>query len=190
MIVIQDALPLDVAERLRSAFLTAEYTPQMQRKPDYYGHGQDDMPVSGEDYLCSYGRAHALEKEALFRDAGLALGRVLSSVGFIDKKMTLYAYRMRAGDHFRVHDDRSNGIGFIYYLCKEWKWDWGGLLMVAENGMTPVLPRFNQLAVINNHATPHFVSQVAPHAREPRYALVGFMDGPAASRAEQTQAPS
>lgn len=182
MIVISNALPRKVAEGIRQAFLTAQYSRYEQRKPDYYAGTEEGFPAANEWYTCKYERSQSLEDQPVFVETGKWLSPILQRFG---QHAEIRAYKMGPGDHFRLHDDASNGKGFIYYLSKGWKWDWGGLLM-AHNGreVIPVLPTFNQLVILE-YKSPHFVTEVAACAKEPRYAIVGFLkeaDGSPAPR--------
>ena len=168
MIVVQDALPKEVAEGIREAFDLALYTQHTQTKGDYY--------APGEPYLCRFKRAHKLEAEGkVFADASSALCSVMKKAGLQIDNLEVFAYKMSEGDFFREHDDVKNGTGFIYYLCRKWTWDWGGILIVEEDGVrTPICPKFNQLVVLKK-GSPHFVTPVTSYAREHRYAMVGFI---------------
>jgi len=162
MRIVKDALPTDIAQRLRELFVGGEYVPVLQKEDSKYH--------LGEQYSCSYNRSRGVEKTTEFLEASKYLVSYVSDLGAI---AVIHAYKMVAGDHFRVHDDNTNGIGFVYYLS-EWKWDWGGILHVEKDGkMFPLLHKFNQLVVIDK-GRPHFVSVVAPYAK-PRYAVVGFI---------------
>lgn len=171
MRIVQNALHPEDAEGLRERFQQAVYQKYGGDEEGLYIGKDSWYPGAGERYSSLYSRARAIEKAGFFRSAGqILLQHVLKDEG----EALLYAYRMTYGDHFRVHDDSLNGIGFVYYLCKSWKWDWGGLLMVRNgDSVTPILPVFNQLVVID-YGVPHFVTPVALYAEEPRYAIVGF----------------
>jgi Rps23 Pro-64 3,4-dihydroxylase Tpa1-like proline 4-hydroxylase len=184
MAIIEAALPPDVAEAARAEFLCADYERIDQVRERHYEHvfktDSPYFPKPGEHYLARFWRARAMEtgpflppfyathiKPILERLAGAKLD-----------KADLRAYRMTEGDHQRIHIDEYAGpVGFIYYMSKDWKWDWGGLLMTAKgDDMVASLPKFNQLIVLNHGRArpPHMVTPVTPFAREPRYMLVGF----------------
>lgn len=164
-----DLLPIGVAEELRKAFISAEYENIEQVDPLYYPKTKF---LEGEEYSCSFSRSKTLEKTAIFHECAT---KVALSTGLEGNVAKTFAYKMVAGDYFRLHDDKANGIGFIYYLCKDWKPDWGGLLMVkTADSFYPHIPRFNQLAVLEGFEQ-HFVTMVTHYAKEPRYALVGFV---------------
>ena len=184
MTIIADALPADVAEQARERFVAADYELIDQVRERHYEHvfktESPDLPKPGEPYLARFRRARNLETGPFLRpfyDAHIkpALERLS---GIRSEKVDLRAYKMVEGDHQRVHIDEYAGpVGFIYYMSKGWKWDWGGLLLTAQGDeMTASLPRFNQLIVLNHGKSrpPHCVTPVTPFAREPRYMLVGF----------------
>lgn len=174
MKVIKNVLPEAMAEELRSEFIAHRFDEiHWQHEQGFYVRKKISGPgLPGEDEPYS----------ARFRkDVGkfcapyfLQILPILEAeIGKINDAQVM-AYRMGTLDHFRIHTDDYLGRGFILYLSKGWKWDWGGLLMVHENGgMTPNLPEFNSLAIIPQGAE-HFVSEVSALAKEPRYAMVGF----------------
>lgn len=161
--MICDALTTEQALALRAMFETANY-----ERTDFV----DTKTYSGalgEHYACAYNRSVELEKNEEFINACIPLGAHLP-----DGSTRIRAYKMGPGDFFRVHKD--NEVSFIYYLCRRWKIDWGGLLMVKEgDGYSHIVPRFNCMAIIPK-LTPHYVSVLAPYALEPRYAVTGFIE--------------
>ena len=184
MAVIENALPVEVAEAARAQFLAAEYELIDQVREGHYGHvfktDSPYLPKPDEPYLARFRRAKALEQSAFLQDFYRQhLKPITDGLAAIQSsKVDLRAYRMIEGDHQRVHIDEYAGkVGFIYYMSKGWKWDWGGLLLTAQgDAMTASIPKFNQLIVLNHgiQRPPHCVTPVTPFAREPRYMLVGF----------------
>ena len=184
MVVIEDALPVQVAEEARRQFETADYELIDQVRERHYEHvfstESPYLPKPGEHYLARFRRARALETGAFLpRFYATHIKPLLESVSGSDcGKVDLRAYKMIEGDHQRIHIDEYAGpVGLIYYMSKEWKWDWGGLLMTARGDeMVASLPKFNQLIVLNHGKSrpPHCVTSVSHFAREPRYMLVGF----------------
>jgi Rps23 Pro-64 3,4-dihydroxylase Tpa1-like proline 4-hydroxylase len=185
MTIIEDALAGSVAEAARALFETAEYNRIDQQREHHYEHvfrtESAYLPKPGEVYIARFWRSSALESHpgitGLYADHIRPLLEALS--GVTSDKKDLRAYRMTEGDQFRVHiDDYAGPVGFIYYLSKNWKWDWGGILMTAEGDeMIASLPKFNQLILLNHGRSrpPHLVTPVASFAREPRDMLVGFV---------------
>lgn len=184
--VIENALPEAAAETLRGMFIKDKlrFLPVRQEYPGKYEDSfkapSPEFPGPDEPYSASFWRNRDLAVEPDF-------------LGFCDKyiapflsekfktkpsAVTLLCYRMEAGDHFRIHADGNSGpLGFVYYLSKGWKWDWGGLLMTHIKGeMVPTLPKFNSMVLTDHRTKPlHLVTEVSRHAREPRYMLVGFL---------------
>lgn len=162
MKIIKDVLPMMLANGLLKVFEEGHYY--------HIDQSEENQYHPGEKYSCSFHRSKNTEKHPRFLEAGKILTEYVKDLGSVAK---MYAYKMTPGDHFRVHDDESNGIGFIYYLC-DWKWDYGGILHVEKEGrMYPILHKFNQMVVLDK-GMPHFVSALAPYAKT-RYALVGFV---------------
>ena len=68
----------------------------------------------------------------------------------------------------------------LYYLCDEWIWDWGGILMIAKSTnseeMKAILPKKNRIIFINNQKKlPHCVTPVASYAKSDRFAVASFI---------------
>lgn len=183
--IIEEAVPDSVAENARALFQTAEYDHIHQERLHHYEHvfrtNSPYLPEPGEIYIASFWRSRSLESNPTI--TGLYenhIRPVLEDLsGLKSEKKDLRAYRMTEGDQFRVHiDDYAGPVGFIYYLSKNWKWDWGGILMTVDGDrMIPALPKFNQLVIIDHGRSrpPHLVTPIAAFAREPRYMFLGFM---------------
>ena len=168
MIIVQNALPVDLAEKMREEFIAAEFEQHYKSRPDYY---KDKKEI----YSCRYKRSEILETSETFHKCGNALLKILHRLKLLKDSAAVYAYKMEKGDYFRDHHHVTQGVSFILYLSKEWRWDWGGLLIVKEGGArTPVKPEFNNLVIVDDLDALHFVSAVAEYAREPRYTMIGF----------------
>ena len=166
--VIPDFLPLKEAEELSRLFLQGEYERKKQGSRSVFKGWGNGLPGGDEIYTAAFWRSRKIES---------ALGSVAGKFRKLFGEVDLRAHKMGPGDHFRCHvDERVGEMGFTLTLSRDWKWDWGGLLMVMEDGVpVPHLPRFNELVVIEGQ--PHFVTQVSPWAKEPRLTLVGFGKG-------------
>ena len=126
------------------------------------------MPRKGEDYRASFFHSPALSINSHVHAAVALIGGTAHR-----------CYRMEPGQGFRIHSDDYFGgqSSRILYLNRNWVWDWGGLLHVIEaDSCRVVFPEFNLLATMDyaQGKVPHFVSQVAPWALEPRYILSVF----------------
>ena len=99
---------------------------------------------------------------------------------------TTYIIKSSEYDFSRVHTDDLRGevdrvdIGLLYYVCDDWKWDWGGILMIGENtkanNMEAIIPINNRLVLINNQKRcPHCITPVAKYAKNSRYAVASFI---------------
>lgn len=175
----KDVLPLGDAETLRTIFVESVFPTKTKQGPLHYStelvFDGDAMPKANEVYSTRYGRCNKMEESKPLKT--LVRKHIIPLMGIHVNNFTLRAYRLDAGDHFRIHSDHTLGdMSFAYYLSKDWVWDWGGLLVTIENGEAKsYLPEFNSLVVMDAKArVPHFVTQVAPWALEPRYMLAGF----------------
>lgn len=176
VVTVPDALPVDIAEKIRHLFKNARYEPIDQSVPGRYASwSKQDLPTGPkEPFAARFGRCTALEHHTALQ-AVMPLVCEIAGQSFPGVKMR--AYRLQPGDYFRAHtDDDIGDVSFIYYLSKGWEWDWGGLLMTVIDGVaTPHLPRFNSLVVMDaKRRIPHFVTEVSKHAKEPRFMLAGF----------------
>jgi len=99
---------------------------------------------------------------------------------------TTYIIKSMENDFSRIHTDDLRGevdrvdIGLLYYVCDEWKWDWGGILMISENTksdiMEAIIPKNNRLVLINNQRRcPHCITPIAKYAKNNRYAVASFI---------------
>jgi hypothetical protein len=186
-IVLQNAVSEDMAQAVRQAFLDADYDTIRQERKSLFEREHltfsPKYPNHDEVYTAEFCRSGYLEKSELVQIAYNEYLRpvVEAHTGFIPNRADLRAYKMVVGGHFRVHkDDWLAKVGFVWYLSKEWKWDWGGLLVdldIDDDSRAQVtIPTFNQLVIMDHkNDLPHFVTPVTEWAREPRLMLVGFL---------------
>jgi Rps23 Pro-64 3,4-dihydroxylase Tpa1-like proline 4-hydroxylase len=185
-IVIPNAVTVCDAEKVRDAFVGADYDLVRQTRRGHFDRMFPDstspIPSSEETYTAEFERSQFLERSELvkntFYQSILPQLEHYSTTTF--RNFDLRAYRMSPGGHFRMHlDDYTAELGFIWYLSKNWKWDWGGLLLTVDRKMDArvFLPQWNQLIILRHTAkqVPHCVTSVEQHAREPRMMLVGFL---------------
>ncbi|GIR93515.1 MAG: hypothetical protein CM15mP93_17020 [Thiotrichaceae bacterium] len=99
---------------------------------------------------------------------------------------TTYILKYSKNDFSRIHVDDLRGdvdrvdISILYYLCDNWIWDWGGILMLAESteseDMISIMPKNNRLILLNNQMKlPHCVTPVANYAKNDRYTVASFI---------------
>ena len=185
-IVIKNALSINTAHEIREAFLNADYDRITQERRGYYSKEFFDpikeIPGHNEIYTAEFYRSKFLETSSLIIDVyEVHIKPIIEkNLNVVLKSHDLRVYKMLEGGHFRLHkDDYLSNFGFIWYLSREWKWDWGGLLLDIDSaGAAEVtIPEFNQLVIMNhkNGLIPHCVTPVTRHALEPRWMLVGFL---------------
>ena len=141
-----------------------------QSKPEYYRETTVYPDMDDETYSAGFWITEFLDvdiNEIFYKHLLPEMG------GIIPKgQVYLHGYKLTAGDHYRLHVDDRGDTGFIWYLSKNWKPDWGGLLLETDT-MKVTVPQFNKL-VVRQANTPHLVTSVERWAKEPRYMLVGF----------------
>lgn len=183
---IIDPVPLDLAESVRQNFLQADFDHIFQERTHQFKKEFDEakpnFPNNDEVYTSSFYRSKYLENLELIISCfhnHLKL-KIESIINCNIKSVDLRCYKMQVGDHFRLHkDDYMSQFGFIWYLNKDWKWDWGGLLLTIDenNSASVTIPEFNKLIIMNHKysALPHSVTSISNYAKEPRLTLVGFL---------------
>lgn len=184
-IILKNALPLSIVNKLRKEFLNSDYDKITQERRTLFkrefSNSPAEFPSEEELYTSEFYRSKFLENsdfvQNCFKDyiKPILVKNIDEPINNVD----LRAYKMLPGGHFRMHkDDYISNFGFILYLNKMWKWDWGGLLIDIENNNPQItLPEFNKIVIMNhkNGLTPHFVTTIEKHALEPRLMLVGFL---------------
>jgi len=186
-IVLQNAISEDIAYSVRQAFLDADYDLIRQERRTKFARESLNLtpkyPNTDEVFTAEFYRSNYLEKSTLVQIAykDYILPVIEKHTGYTPNTSDLRAYKMMTGGHFRVHrDEMFAKVGFVWYLSREWKWDWGGLLVdldVDDDSTAQVtIPVFNQLVIMDHqNDIPHFVTPVTEFAREPRLMLVGFL---------------
>ena len=193
--VIDDFLPIDIANKLEELYFEEnnkwdledqDYDEAyMDESESTYGKFKTDseyLPDPNESFTAKFWRSNNLESK---------VDEIL--IDHFKKNLKKYAkseinnydmrcYKLDEGCHYRLHMDNPIGdMGFVYYVNKKWKWDWGGILHVAkdefEEDFQPIFPKFNRVVFMNHteFTLPHFISQVAKYAKNPRFTLVTFV---------------
>ena len=186
--VVDNFLPIEAAMAINTLYASQANWEQInQVRDEHYKHvfltQSSALPKFPEKYIARFGRSSEIEKSPDFTD--LYNKYITKAIGkIVDVNITHFdvrCYRLLPGDLYRTHiDDYAADVGLVYYINKDWRWDWGGILHIAQDqdkaSLASVLPKFNR-AVILNHGIfrfPHFVSQVSDFALEPRYTIVSF----------------
>jgi Rps23 Pro-64 3,4-dihydroxylase Tpa1-like proline 4-hydroxylase len=126
--------------------------------------------------LCCFN--HFLKSESFMNTVSKIVGESLTEV------KEHFASRYTDGCFLSPHHDKNKGkIGFILYLTKNWKPEYGGNLHMMESDQFTVkktiVPKFNTLVLfdIPNHVgVPHFVSHVSPRVTNKRFAISGWLE--------------
>lgn len=192
--VIDDFLSVDEASEMLEIFKAQKQWTQIdQERPHYNKRGPFVtrslyMPKEGEFYYQRTKRAEVLQEDPLWRQ--IYTEKFLSKLKNLFRckivEDTTYILKYEEGDFSRVHTDDARGnvkrvdLGILYYVCESWMWDWGGLLLVAENDkaedMKAILPKHNRIILLNHQRKcPHSVTPVVKYAKNPRYCIASFI---------------
>ncbi|MES2960905.1 MAG: 2OG-Fe(II) oxygenase [Pseudomonadota bacterium] len=192
--VIDDFLSFDEAREMFEMFKAQTNWTQIDQERPHYDVGgpfvtrSPYMPKEGEFYYQRTKRAEALQDDPLWRK--IYSEKFLSKLeGLFDCKVVedvTYILKYEENDFSRVHTDDARGnvarvdVGILYYLCDSWMWDWGGLLLIAENDrseeMKAIFPKSNRLIILNHQRKcPHSVTPVTKYAKNARYCVASFI---------------
>jgi hypothetical protein len=172
MIIIPDALPMDLAGRAHQELDWSRQWTIGEGGHDFFHYRNGSI-----EYLETRGGALA-ECSRLFRCS--ATRRFVSEISGQDcaGEAQSAAAWYRAGEYALPHDDSdsrmSRSVAYIWYLTKEWRQEWGGALFWCPTGQY-ISPRFNVLVMFNVlPSNLHFVCPVAPSAVSKRLTINGF----------------
>lgn len=186
--VVDDVLPNDLALSIYEIFdNNPNWDTIHQKRHNRYSeetvYQSTTFPQKNEVYSTKFNKSVFLEQNQIiksaFKEHFIPLLEEYSPF-----KMNEYDYRcykLDWGDHYRIHTDGYAGVvNLIYYVNKDWRWDWGGILNVLSNDdpnyCESIFPKFNRVVLLNNKtfSSPHFVSSVENWAINPRYSIVSF----------------
>jgi len=181
-IVIPDALPIDLAERVHDELDRSNRWSLAEGGHDFFHYRNSFI-----DKLDAVDGALA-ECSRLFKSS--ATRRFISELSGQDCTGGAHAAAAwyRPGEYALPHDDSianaSRSVAYIWYLTKDWRREWGGALFWCPTGQY-VCPGFNVLVMFNvTHLNMHLVCPVAPTATAKRLTVNGFWH-----QAEQSRAP-
>ncbi len=193
-LVIDDFLDESRSSELLNRFKKVNSWDRVDQERDHYKKdGPFEMsskyfPSNDEKYYLQGWRAKELENDTGwkkdFREIFISkIEKLFENTVNID---TTYILKYCKNDFSRIHVDDLRGevdrvdISILYYLCDQWIWDWGGILMLAKNtnseDMEAIMPKNNRIIFINNQMKlPHCVTPVAKYAKNDRYAIASFI---------------
>ena len=189
--IVDDFLPKDLAMLIYNLFDTqpeSGWKFNHQIRPNHYEHVFKTknllLPNKDEVYSARFWRSEGIETSSDFKE--ILYGKFIDNINEMFskplKEFDTRAYRLNKGDYYRSHMDLEVGGAFniIYYLNKEWIWDWGGILHICseevEEYCKPIFPKFNRLVLLNNKKfnSPHYISSVTEFALKPRFNITIF----------------
>jgi len=189
--IIDNFLPDAVADEIESMFCSTstEWKFIDQVRDSAYGSGQfgkhktDNpyLPREDEEYSAKFWRSNNLESkiQSIFDEH---FKPALTDIS--QAELTNYdirCHKLDTGDYYRCHmDDYAGVVGCIYYVNREWIWDWGGILHIVPDHdvdkATSIFPKFNRIVLLSHGGFkfPHFVNTIADYAKKPRFSVVSF----------------
>jgi len=186
--VIDDFLPIDVAQKIHSLFVNeTNWELKHQVRDRHYEHvfktESPFLPKGDEPYSTRFNRSVNLEQNEdiknIYDEYFVPMLKEVSP--FELNEFDVRCHKSEKGDYFRTHiDDYGGNINLIYYVNEKWMWDWGGILNIADDKdfdfNKQILPKFNRVTLLNNKVfrSPHFVTSVEEYAQFPRYSIVSF----------------
>ena len=162
-------------------------------RPHYQKGGPFEMeskyfPRNDEEYYLQGWRAKSLEVSNQWRKdyTEIFIKKINELFQNEVKNDTTYILKYMKNDFSRIHVDDLRGdvdrvdISILYYLCDQWIWDWGGILLIAKStkdeNMQAILPKGNRIIFINNQKKlPHCVTSVTNFAKENRFTIASFI---------------
>lgn len=179
-LVIDDFLPADVANQINLLYQDVEDWQKIEQTGSNHSNSSVDKKSAK---VAKFSRSNNLEQSAqinnIFDEYFKPKLRNLSGVDL--KKYDKRCYKLQKGDYYKTHiDDYIGNIGCIYYVNKDWAWDWGGILHINSDDSVDVAesikPKFNRIIFIDheNFKSPHSVSIISQYAKESRYTMVSF----------------
>ena len=182
--VIDDFLPIEIANELEQMyFKTHSWSYIDQVRENHYKHvfkmNSDFLPSEDEHYLAKFKRSTYLEKKSKEIFDSFFKTKMNEITNSNLSKMDVRCYKLDSGDFYRTHiDDYAGDVGCVYYLNKDWCWDWGGILNIVneDDSLIPIFPKFNRLVIhdMKEFRFPHFISPVTDYAKCSRYTIVSF----------------
>jgi Rps23 Pro-64 3,4-dihydroxylase Tpa1-like proline 4-hydroxylase len=186
--IIDDVLPLNLAEQLNSLYEDENKWEKIdQVRTGHYSHvfkfKNQYLPNENEIYSAKFNRSTNLESSHVVKEIfNTYFTKLVQQISpFPINEFDHRCYKLDKGDNYRTHiDGYAASINLIYYVNKQWRWDWGGILNVLSDENveenTAIFPKYNRVVLLNNKVfkAPHFVSTVEQFALFPRYSIVSF----------------
>ena len=192
--IIDNFLEDDASKTLLNNFKEIEKWDRVDQVRNHYEKGgpfemnSAYFPNHDEEYYLQGWRAKDYEESELWMK--YFNEKFLKKISdLFEKKVqrdTTYILKYSKNDFSRIHVDDLRGdvdrvdISILFYLCDQWIWDWGGILMLAKStdseDMISIMPKNNRLILINNQMKlPHCVTPVANYAKNDRFAIASFI---------------
>ena len=158
----------------------------MQRARKNYGYLYDSYPMI-QAYTSHWDPGHPIHRVTEFLNSRefLDFGQIVTGAPVVtkaDAQATPYTRGPFLDRHVDEGHDQEHVAAYTFGFTRNWQPDWGGLLMLIEEGMDvsrAFLPRFNMLSIFDGRRL-HAVSPVSPFAGDARYQITGwFRNDPA-----------
>jgi hypothetical protein len=140
------------------------------------------MPTSNEPFIAKFSIGLNPEKNKKF--LGLWKENLIPDLKKLTKNKAKYfllpnIYKLGKGDVFRCHIDNYAGIcGYTFYINKDWKWDYGGILnlIFKDNSTEQIYPHNNSVMFRNEKKKLyHFLPLIPDYIKNKyQYLVVGW----------------
>ena len=98
-------------------------------------------------------------------------------IDFADCQATRYTQKAFLTRHDDKVDGKRRHFAYVLGLTRDWREEWGGLLLFPQKGamiVEALVPQYNVLTLFEV-GQPHSVSQVATYAPAPRFSVTGWL---------------
>lgn len=181
LVVIPDAFPLDLADRVWSDLHEARW---IHREGDGYCYETAELADSGSDVL-----AHVFD---MWQSSKTDMSELIELDCYGDSQATASWYRSSL-DYASPHSDSVMGhkmVAFNWYLGRSWRREWGGDLYWCPTGQR-MMPVFNTVAlwkILPRNL--HSVCPVTASAKNRRMAINGFWTSASSQPKDAPTAPA
>lgn len=179
-------LKKNLDKKLYKSFEKMKFKKIYQKRNLHYSHvfksNYIGMPTSNEPFIARFSVGLNPEKNEKF--INFWKENLIPDLKKLTNNKAKYflipnVYKLGKGDVFRCHIDDYAGIcGYTFYLNKDWKWDYGGILNLAfKDGSTDQIFPINNRIMFRNEKKKlyHFLPEIPKYVKNKyQYLVVGW----------------